>query len=241
MLPLTDENNESPTNQPPLVNWAIILLNILLFLFELFEDQSGQLDNFLNVYGLVPIKLVSDPGWQTYFSVLSSMFLHGGFGHIFGNLWYLQIFGDNIEDEIGHFPYLIFYLLCGLAAAMAQVMMAPSSKVPLIGASGAIAGVLGAYLILFPNNRIQTMITPFRLSLYYSRTELPALIVIGFWFVYQFFAGFWSILSPQMTEGEGIAWWAHVGGFITGAVLIKFFQLAFPKDRNNNSKYDYYS
>jgi len=156
---------------------------------------------------------------------LSFMFLHGGFVHLIGNMWYLWIFGDNVEDRLGRVKFIIFYLICGIGSAIVHVYFNSQSEVPCVGASGAIAGVLGAYMVTFPRARVLVLIPLF---IVWQTIELPAIIVLGFWFLIQFFSGTASISS---THGGGVAWWAHIGGFVLGVILIKLF----PKSRRQYS------
>jgi membrane associated rhomboid family serine protease len=146
----------------------------------------------------------------------TSMFLHGSWSHVIGNMWFLWIFGDNIEDYLGHFKYIVFYVLCGLAAAIAQLLLTPNLRAPTVGASGAIAGVMGAYLILYPRAKVLTWL--FVLVFY-----VPAWVMLGYWFVLQFLSGTATSITPATQRGPGVAFWAHVGGFIAGIVLIKIF------------------
>jgi len=192
----------------------------------------GQgLDSFLFQFGVVPIKVYYStdiPGSNiinTYFPFLSFMFLHGGFVHLIGNMWYLWIFGDNVEDRLGRIKFVIFYLICGIGSAIVHVYFNSQSEVPCVGASGAIAGVLGAYMVTFPRARVLVLIPLF---IVWQTIELPAIIVLGFWFLIQFFSGTASISS---THGGGVAWWAHIGGFVLGVILIKLF----PKSRRQYS------
>jgi rhomboid family protein len=159
------------------------------------------------------------------------MFLHGGWLHLIGNMWYLWIFGDNIEDRLGHFSYLIFYLLCGLGAGVVHTILNYDVRVPSIGASGAIAGVLGAYLVSYPGARILTLIPIF---IFMQIIEIPAVIVLGFWFIMQFLSGTASLASATANAG-GVAWWAHVGGFVIGMILVGLFP------RRDRSRYEYHS
>jgi membrane associated rhomboid family serine protease len=170
----------------------------------------------------VPVELLNQPAseWPT---LLSSMFLHGGWAHLLGNMLYLWVFGDNLEDTMGSFRFVIFYLASGLVATAAQVAISPQSTVPTIGASGAIAGVLGGYLLLFPRARITTIVFRFV-------TEVPAVIVLGFWFVYQFFFGIASLSTMDVQVG-GIAFFAHIGGFVAGMILVHPFQIGRPSPR----------
>ena len=219
MIPLRDAN---PSGTRPLVTQGLIGLNLLVFLYEL--ALGDRLDQFLLIYGLVPAKvtylgevaglsLVPDVAVPA----LTSIFLHGGWLHLLGNMWYLWIFGDNVEDRLGHFRFLVFCLLCGLSAGAAQVLANPYSGLPTIGASGAIAGVLGAYMICFPMARILTLVPIF---FFFQFIELPAFLVLFFWFILQFFNGTLALAAPVM---GGVAWWAHIGGFLAGMLLIRLF------------------
>jgi len=192
----------------PLVNWLIIFANAAAFYYELRIGPSG-LNNFINTWGLVPVRFWADPqiAWVTIFS---AMFLHGGWFHILSNMWILFIFGDNVEDRMGSGRYLVFYLLSGVAAALLQASLLPGSSAPMVGASGAIAGVLGAYLVLFPRARILSLVP---ILFIFTLIEVPAVLFLLFWFATQLFSGF---LSLGGTSGSGVAWWAHIGGFAFG-------------------------
>ena len=212
MIPLKDDN---PTSGKPIVTYCVIGLCILIFLIQL-SSQSYKTGELFYSYGLIPSVLIGHnqlpmdlyaiPGWLTIFT---SMFMHGGFMHLAGNMLYMWIFADNIEDNLGPLRFLIFYLLAGIGAAMTQVLMDTHSQVPMIGASGAIGGVLGAYLINFPNARVLVLI-PF--GFFSQLLKIRALYVLGFWFILQF-----------ISSGGGIAYAAHIGGFISGMILILFF------------------
>lgn len=220
MIPLKDRN---PTRRLPVVNVVIILTNIAVFLFEVSLGKG--LEQFLFEFGVVPRLVVesfttAQITWSAIIPLFASMFLHGGWLHLGGNMLYLWVFGDNIEDKLGHGRYLVFYLLCGLAATVLHIVVAPMSEVPTVGASGAISGVLGAYLLLFPRARVVTLIPIF---VFLQITELPALVVLGFWFVLQFFNGLIS-LGYETAGMGGIAWWAHIGGFVSGLVLVYPFR-----------------
>jgi membrane associated rhomboid family serine protease len=199
----------------PLINLTLILANVLAFLYEL-QMGPNALDGFIFTWGLVPAHLMSDPtnNWNT---IYSSMFLHGGWFHILSNMWILFIFGDNVEGRMGKMRYLIFYLLSGTAAALLQTYILPSSQVPMIGASGAIAGVLGAYLVLFPRSRVASLVPIFFI---FTIIEIPAVIFLIFWFFSQIYSGLFSL---QGGGGSGIAWWAHIGGFAFGLIMSFFF------------------
>lgn len=223
MIPIRDKN---PSGTFPYVTIGIMTVNVFMFFIEL--SLGPRLDRFIMQYGLVPLKLQyysQSPELtfiDTFLPFLTSMFLHGGFIHLIGNMWYLWIFGDNIEDKLGHFKYLCFYILCGIIAACVHVFFNSQSKVPCIGASGAIAGVLGAYMITFPRARVVTIIP---LGFIWPIIELPAMVVLGFWFVIQFFNGAASI-SASASSG-GVAWWAHIGGFVSGILMFYIFRKIF--------------
>ncbi len=183
-------------------------MNILIFLYEASLDP-WQLNVFIVRHGIVPDRL----HWAT---LLESMFLHGGWLHVLGNMWFLWIYGRNVEDILGSAKFFVFYILCGLAAALVHIFFNPYSRVPTVGASGAIAGVMGAYLIKFPRARIITLVPVF---VFLTTLEIPAVLLLVYWFVIQFFSGFMSIGYSQVSQG-GIAWFAHVGGFVVGMLLI---------------------
>jgi membrane associated rhomboid family serine protease len=203
----------------PVVNVTIIGLNVIAFLWQL--AQGPHLKEAFFLYGIVPLRY-SDPEISAHFTrfqqllpFLTSMFLHGGVLHILGNMWFLYIFGDNIEDRLGHVRYLIFYLLCGVAAGMVHLYTNWGSEIPTIGASGAISGVMGAYLLLHPRSRILTLIPIF---FFFQFIEIPAFIFLGYWLLIQLFS---ASLTPRNVGG--VAFWAHIGGFVAGLVFIKIF------------------
>jgi len=202
MFPIGDDNTSR--RLLPMVTYALIALNILVFLVELIGG-----DAFIDTWSFVPTRFLANPAGD-FVTILTSMFMHSGWLHIGGNMLYLWIFGDNVEDRFGHLRYLAFYLLCGIAATFAQLAFSMGSDIPNLGASGAIAGVLGAYILLFPQRRVTVMLG-------YGITQMPALIVIGLWFVLQLFSGIGSIAATADTGG--VAYMAHIGGFITGLVL----------------------
>jgi membrane associated rhomboid family serine protease len=205
MFPLRDRQ---PSYSKPAVTIFIIVVNLLVFLFEFSLDDYSR-NAFINTFGLVPDRFHT-------LNVLTSMFLHGGWMHVLGNMWFLWIFGDNIEDILGHGKYALFYLLCGVAAAMAQVLLNPVSRVPMVGASGAIAGVMGAYMVKFPRARIETIAI---IVFFITRFDVPAWVMLIYWFATQVFSGVGSIGYTQANEG-GTAFFAHIGGFIMGIALI---------------------
>jgi membrane associated rhomboid family serine protease len=188
---------------------AIIVVNVMAFLYE---ESFGpdSLDAFIRTWGFVPAVF-------TWPSVFSSMFLHGGLWHLAGNMWSLWIFGDNVEDRLGHFRYLGFYVLCGVVAAVAHFWSDPTSTVPTIGASGAIAGIMGAYFVLYPRSRVLTLVF---LIFYIDIIEVPAVVFLGFWFLMQLVSGVGALAATTQASG-GIAFWAHVAGFAAGAALVK--------------------
>jgi len=216
MLPLRDF---IPTRRFPVLTVSIIVVNIMAFAYELLAEAGGTLDQTFYTMGVVPFEVTHNFGPAIALSFLTSLFLHGGFMHIAGNMLYLWIFGNNVEDSMGRGRFLVFYLLTGVIASAAQVLASPSSPVPTIGASGAIAGVLGAYIVLFPNARVQTLIF---LGYFARMATLPALLVLGFWFVLQLFNG---LMAFGVAQAGGVAWFAHVGGFVAGLLLVRLFTL----------------
>lgn len=221
MIPFRDN---IPSRRYPIVTVLIIVVNTLVFVYQLFLPPKA-LETFIFHYGIVPARLELTAQYPlavlrvTATSIFASMFLHGGWIHLIGNMWYLWIFGDNVEDRMGHFRFLVFYLLCGLAASLTHLAFNLGSSVPSIGASGAIAGVLGAYLLSYPFARVLTLV-PFLIV--WPVVELPAILVLGFWFVIQIFNGAASVASTAQTGG-GVAWWAHIGGFVAGMLLLPVF------------------
>jgi membrane associated rhomboid family serine protease len=213
MFPLRDSQ---PSGSIPFITYLIIAINVLVFLFEVSLGDHG-LAIFLQNFVLVPEVFIQQFGPYEVFTLFSCMFLHGGWMHLISNMWALFIFGDNIEDKLGHFGYLFFYLACGVCAGLTQVSMSLGSVVPMVGASGAIAGVLGGYIISYPTARVLTAIPIFFII---RLIEVPAAVYLGFWFVSQAFTGFASIAKETGEEG-GVAWWAHVGGFVAGVILVK--------------------
>jgi rhomboid family protein len=203
----------------PIVTWALIALNVIVFFMEIARPEAA-LQSFIQSWGVVPREyaaghdmapLIAAPFWVTLFS---SMFLHGGWMHLGGNMLYLWIFGDNVERSMGGVKFLIFYLLCGIAASFAHILFNLSSTMPAVGASGAISGVLAGYLLLFPGNRV-------RVLTYGRIASVPAIVVIGLWIVLQFVNGIGSV--AQTDETDGVAYMAHIGGFVAGLVLVKLF------------------
>jgi membrane associated rhomboid family serine protease len=210
MFPLGDDNSQR--RSLPIVTVALIALNVLVFFVELSGGQT-----FIQQWAFVPRRFASDPAVQAH-TIFSAMFMHGGWLHLFGNMLYLWIFGDNVEDAFGPFKFLVFYLLCGVAATFAQYYVSPGSGVPNVGASGAIAGVLGAYLLMFPGARVNVLV-------YNQIVAMPALVVLGLWIVLQAFSGIGSIAATSQTADQGgVAYMAHVGGFVAGFALTFLFR-----------------
>jgi membrane associated rhomboid family serine protease len=209
MIPLRDV---IPSRTTPVVTIGLIALNIIVFVYELSLGRA--VDAFMLYYGLVPAAF-------SWMNVITSMFLHGGFLHVAGNMLYLWIFGDNVEDRMGHGRFLVFYLLCGIAAALAQTITAPDSTVPMVGASGAIAGVMGAYFVLYPRSRIVTLLPLF---FFFQVIEVPAIAFLGIWFLMQFVSGIGSIGATIGRSSGGIAFWAHIAGFVAGITGVALFR-----------------
>jgi membrane associated rhomboid family serine protease len=213
MFPLSDV---IPSRTFPIATITLIVINALVFLYEATLPDP-LLRRFVAQYGLIP-------AYFSWGAVLTSMFLHGGWLHVIGNMLYLWIFGDNVEDRLGHVGYVVFYLAAGTTAALLQVMMAPGSMVPMVGASGAIAGVMGAYFVLYPQSRVLTAVLIF---FYLELIEIPAIFFLGIWFLMQLFSGVGSIGAAADTGG--VAFWAHVGGFVAGFAVGGLARLAGPK------------
>ncbi len=241
MIPVGDFVKRRTT---PFVNWTLIAVNIAVFVYMLGLDtgpdvfnrfQFSEFDRFLLDWGFVSSCLAEELGFNSGASPadlaavcpdghreliqpFTAMFVHAGWLHIAGNMLFLWIFGDNVEDRVGHLPYLVFYVICGLAATSLQTALAMDTTVPAVGASGAIAGILGSYLMMYPTAMVQVIILP----LFFIPFFVPAIVLIGIWFLSQLFAGLGEL--GRDTVGEGIAWWAHVGGFVAGVVLIGLFR-----------------
>jgi len=231
MIPLKDD---TPRLTSPVLTYLLISANLLVFLYELSLGRRAQ-GHFLEAFALIPAHLLSSlhgamphvhghahgaPLLVGVLPIFTSMFLHAGWLHLIFNMWFLWVFGRNLEDGLGHVPYLVFYLTCGVAAALAQTAVTPASVIPTVGASGAIAGVMGGYFVRYPRARV-LMLVPFFFIFF---VWLPAWVVLGYWFVLQFLSGVGSsLLGPEM--GGGVAFWAHVGGFLAGVFLVRLFPL----------------
>ena len=217
MIPLKDSN---PTERFPIVTVLFIILNCLVFLYEIALGE-GQGEYFVGAFALVPARLfpagaAAAGPFPAGVTLFTSLFLHGGLFHLAGNMLYLWIFGNNVEDAMGRVRFIIFYLLCGVIASVSHAMANTQSLVPMIGASGAVSGILGAYLLLYPQARVLTLFT---LGFFVRMIEVPAMVVLGFWLVFQF-------LNALVTQGSGggVAWYAHIGGFLAGMALIGLFK-----------------
>jgi membrane associated rhomboid family serine protease len=221
MLPIQDS---VPSRSIPVVTRALVLANVLVFFFELMLPRQG-IEQLFYLFGIVPARF-THPDWAayvgfpaaTYWTILTHQFLHGGWLHLFVNMWTLWIFGDNVEDRMGSLRFLIFYLICGGVAALTQVLTNPDATIPSVGASGAIAGVLGAYLLFFPTARLVVLLPIFFFPFFF---EVPAVLYLVLWFFINLFSGTAALAGPQ--EVGGIAWWAHVGGFVSGMLLCGLF------------------
>ncbi|MFP4058473.1 MAG: rhomboid family intramembrane serine protease [Candidatus Brocadiia bacterium] len=225
MIPFRDRN---PSGSTPYVTFVLVAINVVAFFYEAGQPPR-QRQAFIARYALFPGRVIAylegEPKTglaATFLPFFTSMFLHGGLVHLLGNMLYLWIFGDNVEDRMGHGSYLAFYLLCGLGAGAAhvgsQAVSSAGVDVPTVGASGAIAGVLGAYLLAFPRAEVATLVP---IGFFFAVVHLPAVVVLGFWFLLQYLGGLQSLRMPQM---GGVAWWAHIGGFVLGMVLLGVFQ-----------------
>jgi len=201
----------------PVVNTVLIVINVLVFLLESVMPLQLQ-SLFISTWGLTPVRIWHEGRLEAWVPLLTSMFLHGGWWHLISNMLALYIFGDNVEDRLGPGRYLVFYLLGGIVAGLAHLVAYSRSPVPTVGASGAIAGVLGAYLVLYPYARIVTLVPVF----YFLRVvQIPAVIYLGFWFISQFFNGVLALGAADVFSSGGVAWWAHIGGFVYGLVVIR--------------------
>lgn len=210
MIPLRDI---LPTRRRPYVTYTLIGLNSIVWLVQVL--QGAHLDEFILTWGMTPARFFLDPGWQVWVTPLTSMFLHGGWMHVIGNMWFLWIFGDNVEDAFGHVGFLGFYLMGGLAAALLQFLFTMGSTIPMVGASGAIAAVLAGYMCFYPHARVLTLLFIF---IFIRIIEVPAFLFIFVWFGFQLLSGCSSLAGM----GAGTAWWAHIGGFIAGFAVARF-------------------
>ncbi|MCA1992440.1 MAG: rhomboid family intramembrane serine protease [Coleofasciculus sp. S288] len=235
MVPLRDNN---PIKITPYVNYTLIAINILVFLYEI-SLSPPELERFFRTFAIVPRELTASLSSgdmsqivPQLLTLVTSQFLHGGFLHLGGNMLFLWVFGNNIEEQLGRVKYLIFYLTCGILAGLAQWFFSTQSNVPALGASGAIAGVLGAYIIRFPKARILTLIP---LGYFLHTVRIPAIFFLGWWFVQQAFYGVASLQAPSDVgaEGGGVAYWAHAGGFVFGAILGPLFGLLSSRGRDS--------
>ncbi len=231
MIPLYDE---LPTKRFPFMTVMLILINVFIFMYEF--SLGSELENFVRQFGLIPYEIthfvdIPPPSLHPIFlTIFTSMFLHGSLFHIFGNMLYFWIFGNNVEDVMGPFRFLVFYFLCGISAAFTQILFSPGSTVPMIGASGAISGVLAAYFVLFPYAKVYTL---FWFFIFIRIIPIPAFFLLGFWFLVQLISGI-SALGTH--SSGGVAWFAHIGGFIAGLILVNIFK----EDKRSHYYHDYY-
>jgi membrane associated rhomboid family serine protease len=207
MIPLRDSQ---PSRNFPAITILLIVINVAVFLFEWSLEPFSR-NHFVSTYGMVPAHFHAS-------SLLTSMFLHGGWMHLIGNMWFLWIFGDNVEDVLGRPKYVVFYLACGVAAGLVHLFFNFYSRIPTVGASGAIAGVMGAYMVKYPHARITTLLP---IIIFFTTVELPAWFILVYWFVIQIFSGVGELAASSGVQQGGVAWFAHVGGFLAGAILIK--------------------
>jgi membrane associated rhomboid family serine protease len=217
LLPISDEN---PTVLRPVATIALLAVNVAAWVLIQGAGAEQALEASVGAFGTYPCELTGaciHQGGIGWWSVLTSMFMHGGWEHIIGNMVFLWVFGNNVEDVMGHLRFVAFYLLCGIAADAAHVLLSPASGIPTVGASGAISGVMGAYILLYPHARVKTWVPPFFVI------HVRAWVLLGYWFVLQLFSGFVQIGAQAGQEGGGVAVWAHVGGFVAGLALIKLF------------------
>lgn len=212
MIPIRDE---IPTRRVPLITYSLIVINILVFIFQ--STLTSETQEMVYQFALIPAHFTSDLSFGDFTDIFTSMFMHAGLAHIGGNMLYLWIFGDNVEDRMGRGRFVVFYLIGGIVASLAHIATNPNSQTPTVGASGAIAAVLGAYLVLYPQSRVLTLIP---LGFFIRLSMLPAAIVLGIWFLLQFFQGVLTLGGPDV---GGVAFWAHIGGFVAGVVLAKLF------------------
>jgi len=217
MIPLKDRIKRK---RFPFITSLLILVNILVFAYQLSLGEN--LEFFFNHFSITPSQIIQALHSDlfkpfVFMTFITSLFLHGGWLHLGGNMLYLWVFGDNVEDKLGHIRFLIFYVLCGIAASALHIYIDPASNIPAIGASGAISGILGAYILMFPKARILTLVPIF---IFIHFAELPAYVIIGLWFILQFFNGILSLKYADASMSSGVAWWAHIGGFVTGLILV---------------------
>lgn len=236
MIPIKDD---IPSSHFPAVTVTIIGLNLVVFSFQFFLGKYNQW--LISAFGVIPYELSHFKDLSPYipiplpFTLFTAMFLHGGFAHIIGNMLYLWIFGDNVEDSMGHIRFALFYLLCGAAAAVTQIMISPRSTVPMVGASGAISGVLGAYLLLYPRARILTLLF---FGFFVEMVRIPAAVLLSIWIIIQVLSGAFSLSAHSLSGG--IAWFAHIGGFVAGMVFIQLFKKSHKKPGTRNYMFKNY-
>ena len=221
----------------PIATILLIIINVVVFYHQITLSNAAN-EAFIRTYGVVPLKMKLALAGHRYtlieafLPLITCMFLHGGFLHILGNIWFLWIFGGAVEDRMGPIPYLFFYFICGIGSGIAQSMFSWGSNLPSIGASGAISGVLGAYVVFFPAARILTLVP---LLVFFFTAQIPAIVFIGLWFLIQFMSGVSALNAPRAASLGGVAWWAHVGGFVLGVLLARVFE----GDRRSADSYTY--
>jgi membrane associated rhomboid family serine protease len=228
MIPLKDD---APSSTFPFVILLLIFINIILFLHEVSLGKS--LEPFIRNYAIIPTHFFSfkTHNFSRFYPLITSTFLHGSWLHLLGNMWFLWIFGDNIEHRMGHLRFPFFYLVCGIVSGLVHIYINPGSSIPSIGASGAISGILGAYFVLYPFSRVNTLVPIF---FFFYFVKLPAFFFLGLWFLIQFFSGAISLSSTEAMTG-GVAWWAHIGGFVAGIILLPLFLIGREK-RSRSTK-----
>ncbi|MEE4312400.1 MAG: rhomboid family intramembrane serine protease [candidate division KSB1 bacterium] len=225
MIPIRDT---IPSKRFPVVTVSLIIVNVIIFMHEM--SLGSELNRFISAYGMVPARFFQSGDGESYsiigryYPFFTSIFLHGGWMHLIGNMWFLWIFGDNVEDRYGRFGFFLFYVFCGLLAGYAHALTNPQSAIPTVGASGAIAGVMGSYMLLYPRSRVLTLI-PLFIFLHFA--EIPAIFFLGIWFVFQFLSGTVDLAARSNAVG-GVAWWAHIGGFLVG-VFIAILSMIFKR------------
>ena len=229
MLPISDDNRGSRTQ--PIVTWFLIAANVLIFFYQSSLGEAAHL-RFLNDWAVVPAEITAG---QAYFTLITTAFLHGSWFHLGSNMLFLWIFGDNVEDVMGHVKYLAFYLLTAVAASYAQVLVDPDSRVPMVGASGAVSGLLAAYIVMFPHGKIRTLVI---FGIFISAMMVPAWVMIGYWILLQVISGLGSLSTIGDQQG-GVAFFAHIGGFIAGLVLVWVFRDKRRQDAQNAARQGY--
>lgn len=229
MLPISDDNRGR--RRLPIVTWALIAANVLVYIYQFSLDEGAHL-RFLNDWAVVPVEITSGQAW---FTLITTAFLHGSWFHLGSNMLFLWIFGDNVEDVMGHVKYIVFYLLTAVGASLAQVMVDTDSRVPMVGASGAVSGLLAAYIVMFPHGKIRTLII---FGIFITMTMIPAWAMIGYWIFLQVISGIGSLSTIGDQQG-GVAFFAHIGGFVAGLALVWVFRDKRRQDAQNAARQGY--